>query len=88
MDLPDSLRHAIDELLELKKRTTEGEENPQMPVIREFIKSETTMRKEIADNLDDDHNRDWTALSAEKSQRGKKRIGKRLQKCYNICSRF
>ena len=64
MDLPDALRQAIDELLEVKKRTTEGEENPQMPVIREFIESETARQKEIADNLDDDHNRDWTALNS------------------------
>lgn len=64
MDLPDALRQAIDELLEVKKRTTEGEENPQMPVIREFIESETARQKEIADNLDDDHNRDWTVLNS------------------------
>lgn len=64
MDLPDDLRQAIDELLEVKKRTTEGEENPQMPVIREFIESETARQKEIADNLDDDHNRDWTVLNS------------------------
>ena len=64
MDLPDVLRQAIDELLEVKKRATEGEENPQMPVIREFIESETARQKEIADNLDDDHNRDWTVLNS------------------------
>ena len=63
MDLPDALRQAIDELLEVKKRTTEGEENPQMPVIREFIESETARQNEIADNLDDDNNRDWTVLN-------------------------
>ncbi|MBR1597399.1 MAG: nucleotidyltransferase domain-containing protein [Lachnospiraceae bacterium] len=62
MDLPDNLQKSIDELLEVKKRTTEGEENPQMPVIREFIASEVARQKEIADNLEDDHNKDWTAL--------------------------
>lgn len=63
MDLPEDLRQAIDELLEVKKRTTEGEENPQMPVIRKFIETETARQKEIADNLEDDHNRDFTALN-------------------------
>lgn len=63
MDLPMVLRQAIDELLEVKKRTTEGEENPQIPVIREFIEGETARQKELADNLEDDHNRDLTALN-------------------------
>lgn len=64
MDIPVDLRQAINELLEVKKRTTEGEENPQMPVIREFIQSETARQKEIADNLEDDHNKDWSALNS------------------------
>lgn len=64
MDMPVELRQAIDELLKVKKRTTEGEENPQMLVIREFIELETARQKEIADNLEDDHNRDYTALNA------------------------
>ncbi len=63
MDLPEALRQAIDELLEAKKRTTEGEENPQMPVIRDFIVRETERQKQIADDLKDDHNKDWTALN-------------------------
>lgn len=63
MDLSEELRQAIDELLEAKKRTTEGEENPQMPVIRDFIVSETERQKQIADDLEDDHNKDWTALN-------------------------
>ena len=63
MNLPEDLRHAIDELLEAKKRTTEAEENPQMPVIRDFIVRETERQKQIADDLEDDHNKDWTALN-------------------------
>ena len=63
MEIPAELRQAIDELLERKKRTTESEKNPQLPVIREFIEAETARQKEIADNLEDDHNRDWTALN-------------------------
>lgn len=57
------LRAAIEELLEKKKRTTEREENPQMPVIRAFIESETARQKEIADRMKDDHNKDQTALN-------------------------
>ena len=34
MEIPDELRTAIDELLEIKKRTTEKEENPQLPIIK------------------------------------------------------
>ncbi len=63
MELPENLRKALDELLEAKKRTTEAEENPQIPVIREFIERETERQKQIAENLEDDHNKDWTALN-------------------------
>ncbi len=63
LHLPENLRQAIDELLEVKKRTTEGEENWQMPVIREFIESETVRLKKIAYTLKDDHNKDFTALN-------------------------
>ena len=62
MDIPAELRAAIDELLEIKKRTTEKEENPQLPVIKAFIESEIEKQKEIADSLPDDHNKDWSAL--------------------------
>ena len=63
LEMPAKLRSAIDDLLERKKKTTEGEENPQMPVIRAFIREETARQKEIADALADDHNKDWTALN-------------------------
>lgn len=62
LDIPEKLRLAIDELLEIKKRTTEKEENPQLPVIQEFIETEVSRQKEIANNLADDHNKDWSAL--------------------------
>ena len=62
MDIPAELRAAIDELLEIKKRTTEKEENPQLPVIKAFIESEIEKQKEIADSLPDDHNKDLSAL--------------------------
>ena len=62
-DIPQNLKAAIDELLEMKKKTTEGEENPHMPVIRTFVETEIARQKEIADALPDDHNKDWTALN-------------------------
>ena len=63
LDISPELRSAIDELLEIKKHTTEGEQNPHLPVIKAFIESETARQKEIADTLPDDHNRDWVALN-------------------------
>ena len=63
MDIEPDLRKGIEELLEIKKKTTEKEENPQIPVIRSFIETEIGKQKEIADNLADDHNKDWTALN-------------------------
>ena len=63
LDMDPALRTAIEELLEIKKHTTEKDENPQMPVIREFIESEITKQKAIADEIPDDHNKDWEALN-------------------------
>ena len=63
LELFPELRQAIDELLEIKKRTTEKEENPQMPVIKGFIEMEIMKQKTIADEMDDDHNKDWSALN-------------------------
>ena len=62
MELPENFRSALDELLEVKKRTTEKEMNPQMPAIREFIETELKKQKEIGDGLPNDHNKDLRAL--------------------------
>jgi len=64
LDMPGELREGIEKLLEIKKVTTEKEENPQIPVIREFISTEIERQKEIADNLADDHNKNWDMLDA------------------------
>lgn len=63
MELPTELRSALDELLEIKKRTTEKEENPQIPAIREFIETELVKQKEIGDGLPNDHNKDLEPLN-------------------------
>lgn len=62
-DMPQELRTAIDELLEIKKKTTESKENPHMTIIKTFIETETAKQKEIADAFPDDHNKDWTELN-------------------------
>lgn len=63
LELPETFRNALDELLEIKKRTTEKEENPQMPVIKAFIEEELKKQKEIGDALPNDHNRNLEALN-------------------------
>ncbi len=64
LELDQQLHEAIDKLLEVKKLTTEKEENPQMPVIQEFIRTEIEKQKDIAEGLKDDHNKDITALDS------------------------
>ena len=63
LKMPQELRTAIDVLLEKKKQTTEKEVNSRMPVIQAFIESETMRQKELADHMEDDRNKDWTALN-------------------------
>ena len=63
MELPETFRSALDELLEIKKRTTEKELNPQMPAIREFIETELKKQKEIGDGLPNDHKKDLGSLN-------------------------
>lgn len=63
LELPLDLRMAIDDLLKIKKKTTEGEENPQIPLIREFIEKEIVRQKEISNIITDDHNRDMSSLN-------------------------
>ena len=63
MEIDSELRQSIDELLEIKKRTTEKEELPKIPIIQSFIESEIQKQKEIADMLEDDHNKNLHALN-------------------------
>ena len=63
MDMDPELRAAIGDLLERKKITTEGELNPQIPVIRSFITDELQRQKTISNSLPDDRNKDWSALN-------------------------
>ena len=62
MDLDPGLRTAIDDLLERKRRTTEGEQNPQLPAIRDFITAELQRQKAIGSATEDDRNHDLSAL--------------------------
>lgn len=63
IELPDDLRAAIDELLRIKKVTTEGEHNPHIPEIKRFIEEETERQRILTESLQDDHNKDLTALN-------------------------
>ena len=63
MKLDVDLRAGIEELVKIKKQTTEKEENPQIPVIRSFIEDEIAKQRQIAYDLQDDHNRDLTGLN-------------------------
>lgn len=63
MDLDPPLRSAIGLLLEKKKSTTEGEYNPHIPAIRDFILDELPRQKALCDSMPDDRNRDWSALN-------------------------
>ena len=63
LDLEPEVRKAINGLLEVKKHTTEKEENPQIPAIQDYILEELKEQKEIADNMPDDHNRDIGELN-------------------------
>ena len=63
MDIEQELRTAIEELLERKKVTTEGESNPQIPTIQAFIQDELQRQKAISNALPDDRNTDWSALN-------------------------
>lgn len=63
MPIPDGIRSAIDDLLELKKITTEKEENPHIPKIRDFIIAETERQQTVSNLYPDDHNHDIETLN-------------------------
>lgn len=63
MEIDPDLKKGIEYLLEVKKVTNEKEQNPHIPVIRRFIETEVVKQKTIADNMADDHNKDWSALN-------------------------
>jgi len=55
---------AIEELLELKKKTDEKELNAPIPVIQAFIQAEIARQKEYVNGLADDRKNDTTGLDA------------------------
>lgn len=63
LELSTELIEGIDNLLEIKKVTDEKTLNPQIPVIYDFISNELNFQKEIADTMEDDHNKDWEKLN-------------------------
>lgn len=63
MEMPKELRRGIDDLLEAKRVTDEGELKPHMPVILEFIEKELEVQKQRADEMKDDRRREWDTLN-------------------------
>ena len=63
MEIPLELRSAIDILLERKKMTTEGEHDPHIPEVRDFIRQELELQKRIGAKLPEDRNPDWEAMN-------------------------
>lgn len=63
LEIDPELRAAVDKLLEIKKVTTEKEMNPQIPEIIDYIKTGLQKQKKIADELPDDHNKDYGGLN-------------------------
>lgn len=63
MEMDPVLKKAIADLLEKKKVTTEGEQNPQIPAIQAFIQEELQRQKAISDALPDDRNNNWAMIN-------------------------
>ncbi|MCI9421925.1 nucleotidyltransferase domain-containing protein [Sporofaciens musculi] len=63
LKLPEGLCTQVEELLRIKKTTKEGQLNPQLPLVIDFIASELERQKEIADLMEDDHLKDWDVLN-------------------------
>ncbi len=61
-ELPVLLRKEIEKVIEIKLASEEGEEHPQNLVVQQYIAEEIGRRKEIADRMADDRNRDWETL--------------------------
>ncbi|RHP34579.1 nucleotidyltransferase domain-containing protein [Lachnotalea sp. AF33-28] len=62
-DLPAALADGIAELMARKAGTKEGEEHPQIPVIREYIVQELANQKMWVQNAPDDRKADWMPLN-------------------------
>ena len=62
MELPEELRREIHTLRKIKMVTDEGELNPPLPVITDFIKKETDVQKQMADHKSDDRRTEWETL--------------------------
>lgn len=63
MELPDVLRDEIDTLIKIKTAAGEGELNPSLPVITDFIINEVGHQKQLADHMADDRRTEWDTLN-------------------------
>lgn len=62
-DLPEELKTAAAELLEIKRQTPEGELMPRIPAISDFIEAEIKAQQEMLSQIPDNRNRDIASLN-------------------------
>lgn len=63
MELPDDLRREMDTLIKIKTATGEGQLNPSLPVITDFIINEIERQRKLADQMADDRRAEWDTLN-------------------------
>lgn len=63
INMPKELRNGIRELLEIKKKSDEKENNMQIPVIQNYIRDELIKQKEYLDRVADDRKPEWENLN-------------------------
>ena len=63
-DMWSTMRTVLRDYDKIGKRNKKKDGNPQIPEIRSFIEMELEKQKKIADELVDDHNKDWSGLNS------------------------
>lgn len=61
--LPGALRPELEQMLEIKKESVEGEKYPQIPQIHNYIREELERLEGVVKGMPDDRNKDWTGLN-------------------------
>ncbi len=63
IELQEPLRKGIHELLQVKRTTDETKQQPHIPVIIEFIKSELERQEHLVTAMEDDRRKEWDTLN-------------------------
>lgn len=61
-DFPRELSEAIAGMLVIKEKSNEGDKNPRIPVIQDYIESALERYGEISKSMEDDRMKDWKVL--------------------------